>query len=64
MKNNTENIQEITLDQVISIRKLNILDKIIRERELITDLLVGTMSCLTIICLFTWCTLKELASLY
>jgi hypothetical protein len=60
MKNNTENIREVTFDQIISIRNTNMLDKIVKNYKQIVNWLIIIALFLTPICVFTLCLLMLL----
>ena len=57
MKNNTENIQEITFDQIISIRNTNILDKIVKNYKQIVNWLMVIALFSTPVYVFALCLL-------
>jgi hypothetical protein len=60
MKNNTENIREVTFDQIISIRNTNMLDKIVKNYKQIVNWLIIIALFSTPICVFTLCLLMLL----
>ena len=60
MKNNTENIQEITFDQIISIRNTNILDKIVKNYKQIVNWLMVIALFSTPVYVFVLCLLMLL----